>query len=227
MIPKIKLSIVATSQKLPIMRTLTEGLPVEISWFVDSPLLEDISTGCDVLVYGPDVDIMLNYPLIKRTSHIASVVISNEKILLNSYLDTGVNVVLDGNEHIQSIKKQFSGVIDLLWKSKFLKCSDLIIDLKNHDVYRGNQFIQLRNAEFSILKYFMENSDLILNRDQIMRNVFLREQTKDSNVIDVWISSLRQKIDKPFDSAYIQTVIGQGYKFLSEPRYRSKSAKLL
>jgi DNA-binding response OmpR family regulator len=93
-----------------------------------------------------------------------------------------------------------------------LTFEDLEINLVRRSVTRGNQKIRLTNKEFDLLEYLLRNAEKVLTRDDIGRHVWDMNFQSDSNVIDVYISMLRRKIDREFPRPLIQTVIGKGYK---------------
>jgi DNA-binding response OmpR family regulator len=78
-------------------------------------------------------------------------------------------------------------------------------------VTRGGQKIKLTTKEFALLEYFMRNANRVLTRTSIGEHVWDMNFDSDSNVIDVYVSMLRRKIDRGFDRCLIQTVIGTGY----------------
>jgi two-component system copper resistance phosphate regulon response regulator CusR len=93
-----------------------------------------------------------------------------------------------------------------------LNFEDLEMNLVRRSVTRGGQKIRLTNKEFDLLEYLMRNPEQVLTRDDIGRHVWDMNFQSDSNVIDVYISMLRRKIDRDFPKPLIQTVIGKGYK---------------
>jgi len=92
-----------------------------------------------------------------------------------------------------------------------LKYHDLVMDLLKKEVYRGNKKIDLTAKEYELLKYLMENAEKIVTRNMILANVFDIDFDIESNVVDVQIHRLRDKIDKGFDKKLIHTVRGFGY----------------
>jgi DNA-binding response OmpR family regulator len=94
-----------------------------------------------------------------------------------------------------------------------LQFQDLHMDLAKQQVTRGDKPIELTRKEFSLLEYFMRNPDRVLTRAAIGEHVWDINFDPFSNVIDVYVSMLRKKVDKPFDVELIHTVIGSGYRF--------------
>lgn len=92
-----------------------------------------------------------------------------------------------------------------------LKYEDLVIDLLKKEVYRGNKKIDLTAKEFELLKYLVENAERIVTRNMILSHVFDIDFDIESNIVDVQIHRLRDKIDKGFEKKLIHTVRGFGY----------------
>lgn len=92
-----------------------------------------------------------------------------------------------------------------------LQVADLALDLVARRVTRAGQPIALQPREFKLLVYMMMNSDQVLTRTMLLASVWDYHFDPQTNVIDVQISRLRQKIDGPFDLALIHTIRGTGY----------------
>ncbi len=92
-----------------------------------------------------------------------------------------------------------------------LTFADLELDLLTRTVTRGGKSIKLTTKEFALLEYFMRNPNRVLTRTSIGEHVWDMNFDSDSNVIDVYVSMLRRKVDKGFDGRLIHTVIGTGY----------------
>lgn len=88
---------------------------------------------------------------------------------------------------------------------------DLSVDLNSRDVIRAQTSIHLTPREFDLLVCLLKNKNIVLTRDQLLDQVWGYEYFGDTNIVDVYIRYLRQKIDKDFETAYIQTVRGVGY----------------
>ena len=88
---------------------------------------------------------------------------------------------------------------------------DLSIDTASHEVRRGQRTVELSAREYSILKYMAANKGRVLSRDQIEEHVWNFDYEGGTNVVDVYISYLRKKIDKPGEEKLIHTVWGSGW----------------
>jgi len=92
-----------------------------------------------------------------------------------------------------------------------LKAADLEMNLDNNEVKRSGRTISLTAKEFQLLEYLLRNKNRLVSRVDIAINVWDVDFETNTNVIDVYISYLRNKVDKPFDLKLIQTHIGMGY----------------
>jgi two-component system OmpR family response regulator len=92
-----------------------------------------------------------------------------------------------------------------------LQLADLTVDLVTRRVSRAGAPVSLQPREFKLLTYMMMNSDQVLTRTMLLASVWDYHFDPQTNVIDVHISRLRQKIDGPFKTALIRTVRGTGY----------------
>lgn len=92
-----------------------------------------------------------------------------------------------------------------------LKVADLELDLLAHEVQRAGQKLSLQPREFRLLEYLMRNAGQIVTRTMLLENVWDYHFDPQTNVIDVHVSRLRQKIDKDFDRPLLHTVRGSGY----------------
>lgn len=97
-----------------------------------------------------------------------------------------------------------------------LKVADLEMNLDTKEVKRAEQQITLTAKEFQLLEYFMRNRNRVLSRADIAERVWEIDFDTQTNVIDVYVNYLRNKIDKKFDTRLIHTQVGMGY-IMKEP----------
>ena len=98
-----------------------------------------------------------------------------------------------------------------------LSVADLEVDLLARTVKRGETEIELQPREFRLLEYFMRNAGNVVTRTMLLEHVWDYHFDPQTNVIDVHISRLRQKIDRDFDTPLIHTVRGAGYALRATP----------
>ncbi len=92
------------------------------------------------------------------------------------------------------------------------RVADLHLDLLSREVTRAGQKIDLQPREFKLLAYLMQHQDQVVTRMMLLENVWDYHFDPQTNIIDVHISRLRTKIDKPFDHTLLHTVRGAGYR---------------
>ncbi|RME82419.1 MAG: DNA-binding response regulator [Zetaproteobacteria bacterium] len=102
-------------------------------------------------------------------------------------------------------------------KTPILKVADLQLDPMSRRVTRAGKPIRLTSKEYALLEYLMRNAGKVISRTRIAEHVWDMNFDPESNVIDVYISHLRAKIDKGFDRPLIHTIRGQGYMLSEEP----------
>jgi len=88
---------------------------------------------------------------------------------------------------------------------------DLTINRNTRDVIREEKQIDLTPREFDLLVCLLKNKNIVMTREQLIEQVWGYDYYGDTNVVDVYIRYLRQKMDNDFDEGYIQTVRGVGY----------------
>src|SRR5947209_532769 len=92
-----------------------------------------------------------------------------------------------------------------------LQAGDLVLDLSRREARRGDSVIELTAKEFQLLEFLMRNSGHVLTRTQILDHVWGYNFDSFSNVVDIYVHYLRNKIDKDFAEPLIKTVRGVGY----------------
>ena len=88
---------------------------------------------------------------------------------------------------------------------------DLVIEVENRVVRRAGEVIDLTKKEYELLLLLMENIDIVLSREILLKKVWGYKNEVETNVIDVYVRYIRNKIDVPGKESYIQTVRGTGY----------------
>ena len=108
---------------------------------------------------------------------------------------------------LQALLRRRSGQLGII-----LKLADLEMDTSRHIVRRGGQYIDLTPSEYRLLELLLKNRGHVLSRLWIEEEIWGLNEEHETNVVDVYINRLRNKIDKPFGSSLIRTVRGFGYK---------------
>ena len=92
-----------------------------------------------------------------------------------------------------------------------LQIGEVKLNLTSHSAFYGNEELTLTKKEYELLEYLIRNKNIALTREQLLNNVWDYEYFGDTNVVDVYIRYLRQKIDEKFAIHLISTVRGVGY----------------
>ena len=95
-----------------------------------------------------------------------------------------------------------------------LQAADLVLDKNSHEVRRAGKPIHLTPKEFALLEYLMRNPQRVLSRAMIEQNVWGLGHDPMTNVVDVYIKRLRNKIDRGSKQQLIHTIHGIGYKLM-------------
>ena len=104
-----------------------------------------------------------------------------------------------------------------LARHSILKAGNLEMNLDNKEVKRGDTKINLTAKEFQLLEYLMRNKNRVVSRSDIAINVWDIDFDTNTNVIDVYINYVRNKVDKKFDRKLIHTQVGMGYILKDNP----------
>ena len=94
-----------------------------------------------------------------------------------------------------------------------LMCGDLSIDAATHKARRQDTEVELSTKEYRLLEYFLRHEGQTLTRRQLLRDVWDKDFDTNTNIVDVYVSYLRQKIDEGFEQKLIHTIVGVGYCF--------------
>ena len=92
-----------------------------------------------------------------------------------------------------------------------LQTADLALDLRRRRAERAGKTIDLSPKEFALLEFLMRNEGRVVTRTQILDHVWGYDYSPDSNLVDVYVTYLRRKIDRGYDRNLIRTVRGAGY----------------
>lgn len=141
-------------------------------------------------------------------------------------LDLGANDYITKPFAIEELMARIRGLIR---SSRLLhpredtvyRVDDLTLDAKSRAVTRGGESIELTPREFDLLLFFMKQPGVVLSREQILSDVWGYDFAGDTNLVDVYVRYLRQKIDEGFKTKLILTSRGVGY-YLKAPQSEDK-----
>jgi two-component system OmpR family response regulator len=101
-------------------------------------------------------------------------------------------------------------------RPQVLEVGDLRLDPATQQVWRGEREIKLSRKEFVLLETFMRHPGEVLSRFQLLERAWDYDYENRSNVVDVYVRYLREKVDRPFGAESIETVRGAGYRLKKE-----------
>lgn len=132
-----------------------------------------------------------------------------------SGLDLGANDYItkpfEMEELLARIRVHLRNQISTKQTEELLTVGELTVQIQRREVKRLDTEIELTPREFDLLVCLLKNKNIVLTRDQLLEQVWGYDYYGDTNVVDVYIRYLRQKVDKDFKTPYIQTVRGVGY----------------
>ena len=128
-------------------------------------------------------------------------------------LDSGANDYLVKPFSFKELMARVRTMIRLSKKnsSSVLQVADLTMDISSHTVKRAGKLISLSAKEYALLEYLMLNKNTVLSRDTIEQHIWTDEYEGGTNLVDVYISYLRRKIDDNAAVRLIHTIRGSGY----------------
>ncbi|MBU3182654.1 response regulator transcription factor [Clostridium psychrophilum] len=175
------------------------------------------------------LDIMLPYlnglevlRKLRQTSDIPIIMLTAKDEVMDKVmgLDIGANDYMTKpfaiEELLARIRTALKKTPALRENLNILSIGELSMDLDQHMVTFKNNCIELTKTEFDLLKYLIENKNIVLSRNKIIDIVWGYEYMGDTNVVDVYIRYLRSKIDDRFSKKFIHTVRGVGYLLKDE-----------
>lgn len=111
--------------------------------------------------------------------------------------------------HLRALLRRQSAM-----KQTLLEHRGIRLDLLSHTVHLDGQTIDLTSREYALLEIFMQNAGRVLTRTMISEKIWASHYDVDTNLLDVYMSRLRAKLETPADKVYFKTVRGIGYQLL-------------
>lgn len=139
-------------------------------------------------------------------------------------LDMGANDYITKPFHIEELLARIRMVLRTAEPSTqsspegILSIGDLVLTISSRQVTRAGEIIELTKTQYDLLEYLLRNRDIVLTRDQILSHVWGYEYSGNSNVVDVYVRYLRNRINDSDESKIIETVRGIGYVLRDKTR---------
>ena len=97
-----------------------------------------------------------------------------------------------------------------------LSCNKLVMDPDAYEVRYDGELVELTHREFELLKVLLENKNIVMNRDTLLQKVCGYDYMGETNLVDVYVRHIRNKLDEKYDVKMIKTVRGVGYVIKDE-----------
>jgi len=129
-------------------------------------------------------------------------------------LDLGADDYLAKPFHFEELAARLRSILrrSSPEKSTKIQVGDLVLDTVTHFAFRDGREIELTTKEYALLEYLMRHKNRILSRSMIIQHVWKHNFDPESNIIDVYIKRLRNKIEKEGTPRIIQSIRGVGYR---------------
>lgn len=184
-----------------------EGLYMAETYPYDAVILDVLLPGMDGFTILKSLrDKKIDVPVVMLT---AKVEVEDKIKGLNIGADDYISKPFDFTEliaRVRAVMRRTKGVT-----SSVITVGDLVIDTNTRTANRAGRVVKLSSKEYNLLEYLAFNKGRVVSRSEIIEHLYDTEFDLDSNVIDVYVNFLRNKIDKGFDKHILQTVRGAGY----------------
>jgi len=197
-----------------------EGYAVDVSYNGEEGLFMAENEPSDLIILDimlPVIDGMTILKKIRKAGIKTPVVMLTAKDTIMdkvSGLDSGADDYLTKPFSFEELLARMRALLrrDTEVKTSVLMIENLTIDTANHEVKREGKDIPLSAKEYALLEYMAINRNKVLSRTALTEHLYNQDFDLDSNVIDVFINRIRNKIDLGYDIKLIHTVRGAGYK---------------
>lgn len=138
-------------------------------------------------------------------------------------LDLGANDYITKPFHIEELLARIRMVLRTAGVAEHgvdntFRVDDLVLHMDSHQVTRGEELIELTKTQYDLLEYLLRNRDIVLTREQILDAVWGYQYAGDSNIVDVYVRYVRNRIHDTEEPKLIETVRGVGYVIRDKTR---------
>jgi len=135
-------------------------------------------------------------------------------------LEAGADDYVTKPFHMEELKARLQALLRRSGgqASPVLQLGRLVIDMGARCVHRDGEAVELTSFEYNTLEYLVHRSGDVVSKSELTEHIYRQDADRDSNTIEVFVGRLRKKLDPEGDLKPIQTVRGQGYRFVLERR---------
>lgn len=226
--------ILIVEDEAEIVRFLTlelqhEGYLVESRTDGRSGLEQAVSGGFDLVLLDvmlPELNGIEVLRRLRKESNVPVILITARDAVMEKVngLDTGANDYITKPFHIEELLARIRMVLRNAdpasqgAAAEVLSLGDLTLSLASRQVTRADELIELTKTQYDLLEYLLRNRDIVLTRDQILSQVWGYSYVGNSNVVDVYVRYVRNRIHDTDESKIIETVRGIGYVIRDKTR---------
>ncbi|MBP9722855.1 MAG: response regulator transcription factor [Gammaproteobacteria bacterium] len=133
-------------------------------------------------------------------------------------LEAGADDYMTKPFHMEELAARVNALIRRTggWAQSELKIGEIILNTLTHEVQVGDRLVNLTTFEYKILEYLMTYPNQVISKNRLIEALYSQEHERDSNVIEVFMRRLRQKLDPQDILKPIETLRGRGYKFIAQ-----------
>ena len=202
-----------------------EGYSVEISQNGREGLEKALEKGFNLILLDvmlPSMNGMEVLRRLRQSSDIPVIILTAKDEITDNVngLDLGADDYITKPFAIEELLARIRVALKRVSKERatgnLLKFEKLELDQERHLVKYNTNIIELTKREYDLLKFFMENKDIVLTREKLLESVWGYDYMGDTNVVDVYVRYLRSKIDDEYGIKLIHTVRGVGYQLKYE-----------
>lgn len=203
-----------------------EGYKVEKCYDGREGLSKAIKDNFDLIILDimlPSMNGMEVLRRIRQTSDLPIIILTAKDEVMDKVmgLDTGANDYVTKPFAIEELLARIRAALKRnggrkIIQENILNTDKLIINLDKYSVQYDGELVELTKREFDLLKYLLENKNIVLSREKLVEVVWGYDYLGDTNVVDVYIRYLRGKIDEKYGVKLIHTVRGVGYVLKNE-----------
>ena len=185
------------------LKAVTEFLPDAIVLDIMLPGMDGVTVLKELRRRGNDVPVVM---LTARDAHL-------EKV---HSLDLGADDYVTKPFNVEELLARLRAVLRRVGGDEVLRLADLEINTATREVRRGARRVDLTAREYDLLCFMAQNPRRVLSRRLLLSRVWGQESGVETNVVDVYITYLRKKLDSPAEPGLIQTIRGAGYALREE-----------
>lgn len=203
-----------------------EGYKVEKCYDGREGLSKAIKDNFDLIILDimlPSMNGMEVLRRIRQTSDLPIIILTAKDEVMDKVmgLDTGANDYVTKPFAIEELLARIRAALKRnggrkIIQENILNTDKLIMNLDKYSVQYDGELVELTKREFDLLKYLLENKNIVLSREKLVEVVWGYDYLGDTNVVDVYIRYLRGKIDEKYGVKLIHTVRGVGYVLKNE-----------